>query len=427
MSALPLNPIPLELQTSQPSREPVPLSAPDVSDQDRERVNAVLRGRNLSLGPMLPAFEQAAAAAAGTRFAVAVNSGTSALHLCVKAAGLGEGDEVITTPFSFIASANCLLYEQVTPKFVDIDPLTYNIDPVQVAAAVGRRTRGILPVHVFGHPCDMRALGGLAERHNLTVIEDACEAIGATIQGQRAGSFGDSGAFAFYPNKQITTGEGGVVVTDNEAVARLCRSWRNQGRGEEGGWLQHERLGYNYRLSDINCALGVGQLSRLDEILAARKRVAAIYDDVLGGVEELVRPAPSAPGTEISWFVYVVRLQDEFRREDREAVLEFLRKEGIGCNNYFAPIHLQKFYQDQFGFQRGQFPVTERVSDRTIALPFFNVLTSDQIEVVAGSLRRAIHSLGRRWYRAAYPLVRELTATDIQVRQNRLSKKKGAG
>ena len=427
MSTLPLNPMRLELQRSQPISEPVPLSAPDVSDQDRERVDAVLRGRNLSLGPLLPAFEQAAAAAAGTRFAVAVNSGTSALHLCVKAAGLGEGDEVITTPFSFIASANCLLYEQVTPAFVDIDPLTYNIDPAQVASAIGPRTRGILPVHVFGHPCDMLTLGALADRHNLTVIEDACEAIGATIQGRRAGSFGDSGAFAFYPNKQITTGEGGVLVTGSEAVARLCRSWRNQGRGEEGGWLQHERLGYNYRLSDINCALGVGQLSRLDEILAARKRVAAIYDDVLGGIAELVRPAPSAPGTEISWFVYVVRLQDEFRREDREAVLQFLRNEGIGCNNYFAPIHLQKFYQDRFGFQRGQFPVTERVSDRTIALPFFNALTHDQIEIVAGALQRAIDSLGRRRQRAAHPLVRELTPAAIHTRKNGLSKKQGAG
>ena len=350
---------------------PIPLSSPDISAEDRQRVVEVMSGSTLSLGPMLPEFEKSLAAAAGTRFAVAVNSGTSALHLCVKAAGWGEGDEVITSPFSFVASANCLLFERVTPRFVDIDIDSYNLDPSLVGDRVTERTKGILPVHVFGRPADMHAINLLAERRNLAVIEDSCEAIGARINGQPAGSFGQSGCFAFYPNKQITTGEGGALVTDDERIARLARSWRNQGRGEGGVWLQHERLGYNYRLSDINCALGIGQLSRLDSILEMRENVARQYAERLASLPAVIPPAPPAIGTNISWFVYVVRLQDEFTREDRDRILELLRKDGIGCNNYFAPIHLQEFYQAEFGYRRGDFPVTEYVADRTIALPFF--------------------------------------------------------
>jgi perosamine synthetase len=378
------------------SNPAIPLSAPDVTPQDRERVLAVLSGRSLSLGPLLPAFEAAMAAAAGTRFAVAVNSGTSALHLCVKAANIEPGDEIVTTPFSFVASANCILYEQATPDFVDIELDTYNINPAQVASTIGPRTRAVIPVHVFGRPCDMSAIMAIAKRHQLTVIEDACEAIGASIDGQRAGGIGHSGTFAFYPNKQITTGEGGAIVTNDEETARLCRSWRNQGRGEDGAWLQHERLGYNYRLSDINCALGLGQLSRLDHILAARSRAAAMYREELSTIPEVVLPFPASRGTEISWFVFVLRLQDEFRQEDRDAILQSLRNDGIGCNNYFAPIHLQQFYRERFGFRPGQFPITEHVAARTIALPFFNTLTREQVQAVAASLRRAFRELPRR-------------------------------
>jgi len=397
MSAIPTSPIEsVQIPRSGGyTRDPVPLSAPDVTLEDRQLVDSVLSGRSLSLGPLLPAFEEAMAQAAGTRFAVAVNSGTSALHLCVKAAGIGAGDEVITTPFSFVASANCLLYEQATPWFVDIELDSYNIDPAAVAAAVGSNTRGILPVHVFGRPCDMAAINAIAGRHGLSVIEDSCEAIGATFGGRRAGSLGDSGAFAFYPNKQITTGEGGAIVTDDERTARLCRSWRNQGRGEAGAWLQHERLGYNYRLSDINCALGLGQLSRLEQILTMRKSVAAAYGRALASFPELILPRDPEDGATMSWFVYVVRLRDEFSREDRDAILEYLRSEGIGCNNYFAPIHLQSFYQERFGFRRGQFPVTEHVADRTIALPFFNSLSEEQIDTVQLSLRRAFRETHR--------------------------------
>jgi perosamine synthetase len=376
------------------NREEVPLSSPEVTDEDRQRVLEILNGRTLSLGPVTPAFEEALARAAGSRFAVAVNSGTSALHLCVKAAEIGEGDEVITTPFSFVASANCMLYERAIPRFVDIDPLTYNLDPGAIRDAIGPRTKGILPVHVFGRPCDMDSIDAIAQPRGLAVIEDSCEAIGATVNGRRAGGLGQSGVFAFYPNKQITTGEGGAVLTNDERIAALCRSWRNQGRGAGSGWLQHERLGYNYRISEINCALGLGQVSRLDSILEKRQRAANLYTEMLRDrVPEVIAPAPAAPGTTISWFVFVVRMRDEFTREDRDRILETLRNAGIGCNNYFSPIHLQSFYRETFGYRRGDFPVTERVADRTIALPFFNQLTARQISIAVDALSAAIHSL----------------------------------
>jgi perosamine synthetase len=375
-----------------PFAEAVPLSGPDVTDEDRRLVLEVLEGRTLSLGPLVPAFEEALAKAAGTRYAVAVNSGTSALHLAVKAAGIGHGHEVVTTPFSFVASANCMLYEGALPTFVDIDINTYNIDPAAIESAVNSRTRGILPVHVFGYPCDMPRIGKIADHHGLKIIEDSCEAIGASIGGRPAGSFGDSGAFAFYPNKQITTGEGGALVTSDEKTARLARSWRNQGRGEGAAWLQHDRLGYNYRLSDINCALGLGQLSRLDAMLAKRSHVAATYDRLLAGVPGVILPPRPGPEGKMSWFVYVIRLADEFSREQRDQVLAELRSQGVACSNYFAPIHLQSFYREQFGYRPGQFPVTEHVSDRTIALPFFNQLTESQVDQVVNALRRALYS-----------------------------------
>lgn len=374
----------------------IPLSSPDISDAEKNAVLDVLSGRELSLGPRLPAFEHAVAEYTGSRYAVAVNSGTSALHLCVKAAGIGPGDEVITTPFSFVASANCILFESGVPVFVDIDPDAYTIDAGRIEAAVTPRTRAILPVHVFGRPAEMSAILDIARRRDLRVIEDACEAIGATFDGKRAGALGDTGVFAFYPNKQITTGEGGMIVTDDRETAALCRSWRNQGRAEDGGWLQHERLGYNYRLSDINCALGIEQARRLPEILAARARVARLYNQALSGIEEIVLPALDAPSCEISWFVYVVRLRDEFTQGDRDAVLTKLRGRGIGCNNYFSPIHLQPFYRSMFGFRPGDFPITERVSARTIALPFFNALSEAQIADVAETLKEAVTTLRAR-------------------------------
>jgi perosamine synthetase len=351
----------------------------------------VLSTPYLSQGPKLPEFERAVAGRAGVRHAVAVNSGTSGLHLAVKAAGLEPGDEVITTPFSFVASANCLLYEGAVPRFVDIDPDTYNIDPREIERAITSKTRAILPVHVFGRPCPMYEILDLASRHGLVVIEDACEALGARYHGRAAGSFGQTGVFAFYPNKQVTTGEGGAIATDDAGIASLCRSWRNQGRADNGAWLEHERLGYNYRLSDLNCALGVAQLSRLEDILGRRAAVADRYTEILlDRVPQVVPPTPAAPNTLISWFVYVVRLRDEFSREDRDGVLQNLHSAGIGCRNYFSPIHLQPFYRQKFGFTPGDFPVSERVSDRTIALPFFGELTDRDILTVCDALARAI-------------------------------------
>ena len=354
---------------------------------------AVLSTPHLSLGPKLPEFECAVAGRVGVRHAVAVNSGTSGLHLAVKAADLGPNDEVITTPFSFVASANCVLYEGAIPRFVDIDPDTYNIDVRQIERAITSRTRAILPVHSFGRPCPMHEILDLARRRDLIVIEDACEALGATYHGRAVGSFGQTGVFAFYPNKQITTGEGGVVATNDLRVASLCRSWRNQGRTGDG---EHERLGYNYRLSDLNCALGVAQLSRLDAILAQRAAVANRYTEILADrVPYVAPPAPAASETSISWFVYVVRLSEAFSRRDRDDVLEDLCAAGIGCRNYFSPIHLQPFYRRKFGFAPGNFPVAEQVAERTIALPFFGHLSESDILTVCDALACALRQRER--------------------------------
>ncbi len=386
----------------------IPLSHPEITDEDISSVVSVLRTSRLSLGPKLLEFEEKFASYAGARFAVAVNSGTSGLHLAVKSLGIGEHDAVITSPFSFIASANCILYENALPVFVDIEPKTFNIDPqkieeflrerctresgtgLPVDPATGRRIRAILPVHVFGHPCDMGKIMAMAKEFGLAVIEDSCEALGAEYKGRKAGTMGAAGVFAFYPNKQMTTGEGGIIVTDDEEIAALCGSLRNQGRAINSGWLDHERLGYNYRLSDINCALGISQLGRIDSILRKRAEVAAHYNRILG---DLVATPRTLTGSKRSWFVYVVCLPAGTGRTRRDGVLAGLSGRGIGCNNYFPPIHLQTFYRNRFGYREGDFPVTEDVAARTIALPFHNNLGEDDIAYVAESLRDIVHRL----------------------------------
>jgi len=373
----------------------IPLSSPDITDAERQAVLQVLGTQHLALGPKLDEFERRMAAYHERRFAVAVNSGTSALHLAMLAMDLAPGDEVITTPFSFVASTNCILYVNAEPRFVDIDPDTWNLDPAQLPAVASGRTRGVLPVHVFGLPCDMKAVTGFAHDHGLWVVEDACEAIGAYDRDGLVGRVANATVLAFYPNKQMTTGEGGLLLTDDARVDALCRSWRNQGRGENGAWLSHERLGYNYRMSDIAAALGIAQLGRLDELLVKRSRVAAWYDERLGGHPCLSGQAVPA-GLRKSWFVYVVKLADEFTRDERDGVLERLRAAGIGCSNYFTPIHLQPYISERFGYRVGDFPVCERVADRTIALPFYGNLAEEQVESICELLVATLEAHDRR-------------------------------
>lgn len=367
----------------------IPLSCPDLTQKEIDAVTQVLRTPQLSLGPTLLDFERRIAEYVGREHAVAVSSGTAALHLIVRALGIGPGDEVVTTPFSFISSANCMLFEHARPVFVDIDPVTLNMDVARIEKVITPRTRAILTVDVFGLPADWTALEKVAGRHGLTLIEDSCEALGAEYHGRKAGTFGRAAAFAFYPNKQMTMGEGGAIVTDDAEVARLCRSMRNQGRGEDAAWLQHERLGYNYRLSELHCALGVAQLERLDELLAKRERVAGMYNQRLGAWEAVSIPC-EVSGVKRSWFVYVVVMDRRYSQEQRDTTLQKLQERGIGCSNYFTPIHLQPFYRDMFGYKRGDFPTTEQIAARTIALPFYGNLSEEQVEYVVTSLREAL-------------------------------------
>ncbi len=367
----------------------IPLARPNLTAAELEAVIAVLRTPMLSLGPKGPEFEEAFAAYCGTTEAVACSSGTAALHMLMCALNIKAGDEVVTTPFSFVASANCVLIVGARPVFADIDPETWNIDPAKVEAAITPRTRAIIPVDVFGQVADMDAILAIARRHGLKVVEDSCEALGSSYRGRKAGTLGDAGAFGFYPNKQITTGEGGMVVTSDADLARLLRSLRNQGRDTNGGWLAHPRLGFNYRLSDINCALGLAQLRRIDEIIAERTRVARLYLERLAD-EPRLRVQRIAPDVRMSWFVFVVCLADGYGEAQRDAILHGLRERGIGCSNYFAPIHLQPFYRERFGHQPGDFPVCEAVAARTIALPFHHELTERNVDIVVTELRRLL-------------------------------------
>jgi perosamine synthetase len=368
----------------------IALSSQWIDASDKRAVLAVLGSDHLSLGPRLPEFEEGLAHAAAVAHGVAVNSGTSALHLIVRSLGLKEGDEVITTPFSFIASSNCLLFERVKPVFVDIRPDTYNMDPARICAAITGRTKAVLAVDAFGQPAELDAIEGITRQHGLHLIEDSCEALGSEWKGRRCGSWGDAGAFAFYPNKQITTGEGGCVVTQSDDIAALCRSMRNQGRGETDGWLDHQRLGYNYRISDINCALGSSQLKRLDTIVELRGQVAGRYNALLKDVAEVVTPMILPDVTRMSWFVYVIRLAEQFTGADRNWLIGWLADHGIQSRPYFTPIHLQPFYTREFGYKPGDFPATEQVAARTIALPFFTRITREQQQEVVACLKAGL-------------------------------------
>lgn len=370
----------------------LPLSRPDLSDLERRYVQSVLHSPRLALGPWMERFEAQMAAQCGTSHAVAVSSGTAALHCIVRALDLPPGSEVLTTPYSFVASSNVLLYEDLVPRFVDIDPTTYNIDVAQVADAITPRTSAILAVDVFGTPADWPALTALAAEHDLALIDDACEALGASVEGRPVGQWGDAAAFGFYPNKQITTGEGGCITTDSEELAQMCRSLRNQGRAADGS-MTHVRLGFNYRMSEVTAALGCAQLERLPTLLERRAAVAARYHTALAPLaDDIVRPPAPPKGTR-SWFVYVIRLRDHFGAGARDTLLHQLKQQGIGCAPYFPAIHMQPLYRARFDFEPGDFPVCEAVSDRTLALPFHSRLSPADVSRVAEVLHSALRTL----------------------------------
>ena len=378
--------------------EPIPLARPDLGDREETLLLDVLRSGQLSLGPALERFERDFAAWLGTDDAVGVSSGTAALHLGVRALGWGPGDEVVTSPFSFVSSANCLLYEDVTPAFCDIDPLTLDIDPDAAQAAVTERTAGVLPVHIFGYPAAMEELERLAGERGLGILEDAAEAVGAVDEaGVKVGARGNIATFAFYANKQLVTGEGGIAIPSDPKVAALMRSERNQGRAPEMGWLGHERLGFNYRLTDLQAAMGIAQVERADELVAERDRVAELYADALsslgaapageGDPDGLVLGCRDRGHGRRSWFVYVLQLP---AGTDRDAVMASLARQGIDSKAYLPCIHLMPHYRERFGFREGQFPVAEAVSARSLALPFFTAMGEAEVERVTGALASAL-------------------------------------
>jgi perosamine synthetase len=366
----------------------IPLARPSIGTREEEQVLDTLRSGRLALGPRLASFEASFAAASGGTHVSAVSSGTAGLHLAIRAAGIQRGDDVVTTPFSFVASANCLLYEGARPVFCDIDPRTLNMSAEAAGDALTERTTGILPVHIFGYPVDMQRIELLSRDCGLWIVEDACEALGAThADGTQVGARGNLSVFGFYPNKQITTGEGGMVTTHSEREWLLLRSLRNQGRADSGGWLEHARLGFNYRMDDIRAAIGLGQLEKLDDILSQRREVAVRYGELLRDIEGLELPCPDDAEHERSWFVYVVALPSG---RDREAVIEALADHGVQTARYLPCIHLQPYMQQRFGYRVGLCPVAEELASRTLALPFHARLSADDQEYVAESLRAAL-------------------------------------
>jgi dTDP-4-amino-4,6-dideoxygalactose transaminase len=365
----------------------IPLSRPYLGEREEELVLEVLRSGRLSLGPTIERFERLFAERVGAPYAAAVSSGTAGLHLLCHMAGLGPGDEVITSPISFVATANCFMFEGAVPVFADVDRRTLNLDPAAVEAAVTARTRAIVAVDMFGYPCELDALRAIADRHDLTVIADSCEALGATYKGAPVGSHGVSAAFAFYANKQITTGEGGMVTTHSEEEWQLLKSLRNQGRSYESRWFHHPRLGFNYRFTDLQAALGIAQLEKFDEILERRGTAAARYTELLSGIDGLRLPAADDADHVRSWFVYVVQVPHGV---DREAVSGRLAEAGVEAGHYVPCVHLQPYLRERFGFAEGLCPVAEDVADRSLALPFFTgIEPADQervVEALAASL-----------------------------------------
>jgi dTDP-4-amino-4,6-dideoxygalactose transaminase len=365
----------------------IPLARPYLDGREEELVMEVLRSGTLALGPVYRRFEDAFAERVGTRYAVACSSGTAGLHACLARLGVGPGDEVITSSFSFVSSANVILFQHATPVFADIDERTLNVDPAAVEAAITPRTKAIIPVHIFGYPCDIEAITRIAAKRRIPVVEDACEALGATVGGRAVGSFGNPAVYGFYPNKQITTGEGGMITTDDPDVERELRSVVNQGRSDNGDWLVHQRLGFNYRMDEMSAAVGLGQLEKLDWLLARRREIAERYDELLARVPGIELPYEGPEPR--SWFIFYVRLDAGI---DRRAVIEGMAARGIATRPYLPAIHLQPEYR-KLGMTEGTLPVTERVSRSTLALPFFVQLEDDDIDHVCASLREVVESV----------------------------------
>lgn len=365
------------------------MASADLSAAETEAVMEVLQSGRLSMGPKTEAFERATADYCGAKYGVAVSSGTAGLHLLCLAAGVKPGDEVITSSFSFVASTNCILYCGARPVFVDIEPHTYCMDPERIESAITKATKAIIAVDVFGHPADWDPIVAIAERHGLAVIADACESLGSTYRGRPTGPFGIGGVFAYFPNNQVTTGEGGMIVTDDDAVYRVCKSLRNQGRDEGDSWMGHSRLGYNYRMDELSAAVGLAQMSRIHQLLERRSRVAGWYTEVLSRDDRIKTPSV-ARYAKMSHFVYVIELLSS---HEREAVMASLEQRGIQTRGYFAPIHKQKYIADLFGAQQPSLPVTERIAKKTVALPFHNRLSKADTEFVAAELSAVLDQL----------------------------------
>jgi len=366
--------------------ERIPMSAPDLDERDIQAVLEVLRSGRLALGPKAKEFEELMAEYIGVKYAIAVSSGTAGLHILVRALGIGPGDEVLVPSFTFAATVNAILYEKGIPIFVEVEPETYNLDPDDLERKITKKTKAIMAVDIFGHPAEWDRILEIADKYNLKVIDDSCEALGAEYKGKKIGQFGDAGCFAFYPNKQMTTGEGGIIVTNNPEIAKLARSLRNQGRGEMSAWLEHEILGYNYRMDEMSAALGVSQLKRIEIFLEKRDKVARMYTERLKKFS-WVRPPIVKPYVRMSWFVYVITLQDGLNRDE---VINELEKEGIPARGYFSPIHLQPYIKEMFGTKEGMLPITENISKRTLALPFHNNLKEEEVDEVVSVLQRVV-------------------------------------
>jgi len=363
----------------------IPLARPVIGDRERELVDEVLRSRQLSLGPTVTQFEQMWADRIGSKHAVACSSGTAGLHCCLHALGIGPGDEVITSSFSFVASANVIVYTGATPVFAEVDPLTFNMDPAAVEAAITPRTKAILIVDIFGYPAEVPALIEIAERHGLGIVEDACQSIDGDYNGKKMGTFGHPAVYGFYANKQLTTAEGGVILTDSDDLYTQLKSLTNQGRSDDGAWLVHSRLGFNYRLSDVHAAIGIAQIERLDWMQEARARIAGMYQERMAHIDG-VTPMYEGPQRR-SWFVYAPRLDADL---DRDRIIGRLEAEGVSAKPYLPCIHLQPYYREEHGHAPGELPITEAISASTIALPFFCEMTDDQVDRVCQAMERAI-------------------------------------